>query len=365
MKVLLLANNIKWRSLDKRITELEKTLGEKIAFVHDSFSITRQDINTDIKIDSWNKHLDAIWYRKNYILDNKDKYDAIGMVITKSDWVKAGGREDLGGFYIVNSDTTHSFYIICNEKSTDRNGALEFEEYVEHELLGHGLNKEFGFIEVNDTNDFIEGQDNTHHFFPDDKKGHYDYLKSIYIPKSIVDSKVITKLLPLNQSWARTSEIDSIVLHTTRGSSVLSSWAWLDKINLSYHYIIDDNGDVYKLAEHNRATWHAGKVSKPNRRAKAFFKDNPNKTTIGIAFSRNGQKELTGEQIQSYKTLIEDNNWQNLPTFVHQEIANNKPKEVHDYKAQLEYDDKGDEAKKKIMLQIIDKLTQLLKLLGL
>ena len=192
MKVLLLANNIKWRSLDKRITELEKTLVEKISFVHDTVSITRQDISTDIQIDSWNKHLDAIWYRKNYILDNKDKYDAIGMVITKSDWVKAGGRNDLGGFYIVNSDTTHSFYIICNEKSTDRNGALEFEEYIEHELLGHGLNKEFGFVDVNDTGKFIEGKDNTHYFFyQDTKENHYMYLEKLW---KLLSAKLESKI---------------------------------------------------------------------------------------------------------------------------------------------------------------------------
>jgi len=177
MKILLLTNNIKWKSLPKRIGKLELYLRERISFIHPEITIDRKDISTSLKIDSWNKNLDAVWYRNKYVTKNTEKYDAIGMVITKKDWIKAGGRKDRGGLYIINSDKTHSFYIICDEKSKAgrgvANGEYEFEEYLEHELLGHGLQRGFGYLSVNDTDEFIEGQDNTHYFFYKSTKDEY------------------------------------------------------------------------------------------------------------------------------------------------------------------------------------------------
>jgi len=188
MKILLLTNDIKWKSLPKRVADLELSFRKKLKFKHDTVSIKVKPIKAKVKISSWNGHVDEVWFRNKYILPNKDKYDAIGMVIAKKDWK---GRSNLGGFYIVNSDTTHSFYIICGER-TKAKGGYEFEEYLEHELLGHGLNKELGFIGVNDTGKFLEGQDNTHYFFyHSTKKEYYKYIEKEY--NKIVD-KMESKL---------------------------------------------------------------------------------------------------------------------------------------------------------------------------
>ena len=175
---------------------------------------------------------------------------------------------------------------------------------------------------------------------------------------------MIKKLLPLNQSWERTLPIDSLIFHTTLGSSALSSWNWLDHIDLSYHYIIDDNGDVYHAVEHDRVAWHAGVVSKPNARVVSHFKGvNPNKPSIGIAFTRNGHLKLTEAQVKACVKLIKDNNWTELPFFTHQEITSYKPVVVNKYLDQVKgalAGDKGSDFKVTLLKQLIAKLTLLL-----
>ena len=176
---------------------------------------------------------------------------------------------------------------------------------------------------------------------------------------------MINKLLPLNQSWKRTLPIDCLIFHTTRGTSALSSWNWLDHIDLSYHYIIDDNGDMYKSVDHDRSAWHAGVVSKPNARAINHFRGvNPNKVSIGIAFSRNGHLALSQPQVEACVKLIKDNNWQDLQQFTHQEITRYKPKEVNGYLKQIQEalaGDKGEDFRTTLLIKLIAKLTVLLE----
>jgi N-acetyl-anhydromuramyl-L-alanine amidase AmpD len=194
---------------------------------------------------------------------------------------------------------------------------------------------------------------------------------------------MIKKLLPLNQSWEKRQTIkyvtndkgeqeeeitlhpiDSLIFHTTLGTSALSSWAWLDHIDLSYHYIINDDGKVYKLVDHFRVAWHAGVVSKPKARVVSHFKGvNPNKPSIGIAFSRNGQEGLSQEQIEACVKLLKDNKWENLPMFTHNEITSYKPKEVTGYLAQVKEalrGDKGEDFRRNLLLELIAKLTLLI-----
>jgi len=174
MKVLLLTNNIKWKSLDSRIPKLEKYLEDSLYFMHPKVKIDRKNIKKDVQIGSHINHIDQLWFRGIYSKYNK--YDAVGMVITKKDWIKAGGRKDLGGFYIINADTQHQFYIICDENSTTKRRGKrlkEFEEYIEHEIAGHGMQFGLGFYDVNNTDKYIKGKDNTHFFFYNDTKENY------------------------------------------------------------------------------------------------------------------------------------------------------------------------------------------------
>lgn len=170
MKILLLENNIKWKSLDKRVPKFEKYLNKVLDFTG-THTIERKSIKEEIKIDSWDNRLDTIWYRSIY--KKYPKYDAVGMVISRKDWK---GEKNHGGFYVVNSDRQHQFYIICDENSTTKvrgKRVKQVEEFLEHELAGHGMQHSLGFLKVNNTKKYIQGQDNTHYFFYHDTKGNY------------------------------------------------------------------------------------------------------------------------------------------------------------------------------------------------
>lgn len=218
MKILILENNIKWKSLDKRVPKLEKSFNDKLSFME--FTIDRKSIKDTIKIDSWNNHLDNVYMRK-WGLKHK-KYDAVGMVISRKDWTKAKGRSDLGGFYIVNSDKQHQFYIICEEKSTTKRRGKrlrEFEEYLEHELLGHGLNKELGYIEVNDSGKFVAGKDNTHYFFYDtSKEKYYKYMEKEY---SILKKNLNSKIQQLKDKIAQAGKKEPVRSKLPKGQQPL------------------------------------------------------------------------------------------------------------------------------------------------
>ncbi len=55
----------------------------------------------------------------------------------------------------------------------------------------------------------------------------------------------------------RPKPIDSIVIHTTEGPSAASGIKTLFDRNLSAHYVIDINGDIYQLVDLSKRAWHA------------------------------------------------------------------------------------------------------------
>ena len=89
-------------------------------------------------------------------------------------------------------------------------------------------------------------------------------------------------------------EPKGIVLHHTAGSYIGSvSWCLNPISKVSYHCIVDTNGNRTILAEDTKKTWHAGK---------SIFKGVPNCNNylLGIAVSGDTNKrELTNEEIES------------------------------------------------------------------
>lgn len=85
-----------------------------------------------------------------------------------------------------------------------------------------------------------------------------------------------------------------IVLHHTAGSYA-GSVAWcLDKVSqVSYHCIVDLNGDRTVLADDNQRAWHSGVSSFQGR-------SDCNSWMLGIAVSGDtNNRELTDEEIKS------------------------------------------------------------------
>lgn len=163
-------------------------------------------------------------------------------------------------------------------------------------------------------------------------------------PEPVIDFGVaLTKRHPANldqYSWAG-NEPRAIVFHTLLGT-LDGSLSWLEQINLSYHFLIDLDGKIYEHIPLGRSAWHAGRWNEPTERARTFFKNNPNRESIGIAFAdREGNmvyQNLNDAQIASAVALVkqigqqtgvrytEDN------TFAHKEIAVDKPAKVEGYR---------------------------------
>lgn len=176
-------------------------------------------------------------------------------------------------------------------------------------------------------------------------------------------------------SWEGNTH-ESIVLHTTLGSTYVGAYETLRIRHLSYHFIIDEDGEVYQLVDLERSAWHAGVKSGTNLRARAFYgADNPNRRSVGIAFVRNGHERLTDAQRDTAVQLIK---WIGSQTgvrynrdniFAHYEITNYKPYEVLvPYRDQVVeglegYKDETDAGEKTKMLLIIELLKQYIALL--
>lgn len=97
----------------------------------------------------------------------------------------------------------------------------------------------------------------------------------------------------------RTADVTTIVLHGSAGKSAESSISWLAKIGLSYHYIIERDGNVTKLAPVNREAFHAGISKGPNG-------PNVNRYSIGICFATDEKEPITSAQIVAATKLCRE-----------------------------------------------------------
>lgn len=105
------------------------------------------------------------------------------------------------------------------------------------------------------------------------------------------------------------SKVDCIVLHYTDFATIAETLERLTdpKFEVSSHYVIDDDGTIYRLVEDEKRAWHAGPSSWLGR-------DNVNHFSIGIELQNGGYYAgyaLTGEwpefpepQIDSLKRLL-------------------------------------------------------------
>ena len=87
------------------------------------------------------------------------------------------------------------------------------------------------------------------------------------------------------------SDVHTIVLHHTAMPTMGDSLRTLRKRGMSYHYLIDDDGNVIHAVPFTRTAFHAAGA---------------NKTSIGIAFSGGVSREWspTGKQQSAAKELI-------------------------------------------------------------
>lgn len=97
----------------------------------------------------------------------------------------------------------------------------------------------------------------------------------------------------------RTKALTTVVLHATGGSSLSGAVSTLIARGLSYHYIIDKNGKVYKGVSDEAVAFHAGVSVGPGG-------PNVNGYSIGISFVNldNGKDPYTDAQTRSATNII-------------------------------------------------------------
>lgn len=89
--------------------------------------------------------------------------------------------------------------------------------------------------------------------------------------------------------------VSAIILHADASPSAQASISWIrsEKSKVSYHTLIDRNGDVYHFVEPDRRAWHAGPSEFEG------VKD-CNNYSLGLSFAnRNDGEPVTDAQLQS------------------------------------------------------------------
>lgn len=74
------------------------------------------------------------------------------------------------------------------------------------------------------------------------------------------------------------SDITAIIIHDTEGYSCVATLAWIAEptAHLSFHYVIDRNGQIYHCVDDADKAYHAGKST-------LHGKDDVNEFSLGIA----------------------------------------------------------------------------------
>jgi N-acetyl-anhydromuramyl-L-alanine amidase AmpD len=161
-----------------------------------------------------------------------------------------------------------------------------------------------------------------------------------------VDSEEIiattNKSLPLDYSENRTNQITHLMIHFISNAALKPEepynvddvYSLFEEYNVSVHYLIDRNGEIYSLVPENRVAYHAGKGS---LRDFPEYENKMNQYSIGIELMAIGTKEEmtaiipedTYNQIDPSLAGYTDAQYQSLNRLVHNIVKRN-PSILHD-----------------------------------
>jgi len=101
-----------------------------------------------------------------------------------------------------------------------------------------------------------------------------------------------------NFSSRTNSEIDAIIIHHTGPGGIKAAISWCEskKSKVSYHYLIDRDGNIYQMVKDENKAWHVGVSLLGTQK-------NVNKFSIGIALEGEGKEEFTEKQYQEVAFL--------------------------------------------------------------
>lgn len=291
--------------------------------------------------------LDAKLEKTKNDLDEKDiqsivsdySYHWIHVVYTPEDWDKMGVRDSLrgqsrlvGNQVITYGKWTDSAYDVIKQHTE------VFSALSEHSL-GEWHEGNHGFSNLFDVPDLTHFHFYGYHTL--DSTDRYERTPTPDIGWDNLPWENLTELVPNKQglriikryfypledySWNKNSP-QSIVLHTTGGYSVWGAITNLLKENWSYHFIVEKDA-IYQLIPIDRAAWHAGIVHNPTTN---LFIGNPNKESIGIAYTNNINNDKLDRLAKLVKHCedVTGETYDNLNIVTHQMIDSGKPKSVN------------------------------------
>nr|WP_304214117.1 N-acetylmuramoyl-L-alanine amidase [Fredinandcohnia onubensis] len=161
-----------------------------------------------------------------------------------------------------------------------------------------------------------------------------------------VDSEEIiastNKSLPLDYSENRTNQITHLMIHFISNAALKPEdpynvddvYSLFEDYNVSVHYLIDRDGEIYSLVPENRVAYHAGKGS---LRDFPEYENKMNQYSIGIELMAIGTKEEmttiipedTYNQIDPSSAGYTDAQYKSLNRLVHNIVKRN-PSILHD-----------------------------------
>lgn len=96
----------------------------------------------------------------------------------------------------------------------------------------------------------------------------------------------------------------AFVIHVTEGNFAGAlNWCLNPSSKVSYHFLIKEDGQIYKLVDTKNTAWHAGQAVKPTWQGHTIGR-NPNLETIGIAFAGFAATGPSLAQILAIRELI-------------------------------------------------------------
>lgn len=105
---------------------------------------------------------------------------------------------------------------------------------------------------------------------------------------------------PVGKAWGRLRGIpQGIMLHYDASASDRGAVAWLEddaRAEVSYHYLVLDDGRVLQIAPPGSRAWHAG-VCRPSRRE--FTYSDGNTAFVGVAIAAKPGDVVTPAQLTS------------------------------------------------------------------
>ena len=99
-------------------------------------------------------------------------------------------------------------------------------------------------------------------------------------------------------------DVSMIVVHGDEGASEEGTLSWLEdeRSEVSYHYLIGRDGEVYRIVPEDRKAWHAGRSHWKGREIDGSV----NPISIGVAFANDGTELYRDAQMQIGGELIAD-----------------------------------------------------------